>query len=266
MEFAYLHDLHCHSILSNCCGDERMSPANIIEHAERHNYSSVCITDHLWDSDVPDASKWYEPQNIEHVKRSLPLPTSDKLRVLFGCETEYLGGDKVGLARAHFDEFQFVVIPVNHTHMIGFVRPVDVDDESKMAELVVSRLEQLIKLDLPFRKIGIAHLTLKLMFKEGDVSKIFLLMDEKRLMRVFDFLAKAGAGIELNAGCLAAYGENPEAWLRPYIFAKRAGCKFYACSDAHSLERLDVVEKVMPDIARELSLTEADRYVPPFGI
>ncbi len=266
MEFNYLHDLHCHSILSSCCSDERMTPANIVKHAEEHNYSAVCLTDHMWDSDVPGVSGWYESQNIAHVKQSLPMPTSNKLRVLFGCETEYIGGDKLGLARNHFDEFQFVVIPATHMHMKGFVRPKYIDDETKMAELVVTRLEQLITLDLPFRKIGIAHLTLKIMFEEGDVTKIFMQMDEKRLMRVFDFLAKAGAGIELNAGCLAPYVENPEAWLRPYRFAKKAGCKFYSCSDAHAYEKLDIIEKVMPDIVRELSLTEDDRYIPPFEL
>lgn len=41
------HDLHCHTILSACCHDERQTPANMLAVAEAHGYSTLCLTDHL---------------------------------------------------------------------------------------------------------------------------------------------------------------------------------------------------------------------------
>ena len=75
MKFPLNHDLHCHSVLSECSSDPEMTVERILRHAEEHGYSVQCISDHLWDAAVPGASKWYAPQDIAHVKQSLPLPT-----------------------------------------------------------------------------------------------------------------------------------------------------------------------------------------------
>ncbi len=263
MEFSLLHDLHCHSHLSSCAKDERMTADNIFQHAKDKGYTTQCITDHLWDKKVPGASKWYEPQDILHVQKSLPFSDFSPVRTLFGCETEYIGHGVLGLHRAHFDLFDFVVIPVNHTHMKGFVRPDDVNSEEKMAHLMVERLEELTKMDLPFEKVGIAHLTGTLMYKEGDVKKIFRLMDETRLMKVFDFFAKKGAGIELNASSFPDFELDKDAWLRLYRMAKKAGCTFYAASDAHSIEALDDIQKYLPAVVSNLGLTDKEQYLVP---
>lgn len=83
-----LNDLHCHSSLSACCADKRMTPERILRHAEEAGYETICLTDHLWDSAVPGASGWYAPQNIEHVRAALPLPQAPSCHFYFGCETE----------------------------------------------------------------------------------------------------------------------------------------------------------------------------------
>lgn len=117
-----LNDLHCHSSLSACCADKRMTPERILRHAEEAGYETICLTDHLWDSAVPGASGWYAPQNIEHVRAALPLPQAPSCHFYFGCETELPVNGVPALSREHFDLFDFVVIPVNHMHMAGLVR------------------------------------------------------------------------------------------------------------------------------------------------
>ena len=88
MEFT-LNDLHLHSALSACCHDENLTPQTMLDYAEAHNYSALCLTDHLWDSAVPGPSDWYAPQNIEHVRSALPLPKpKGSMPFYFGCETE----------------------------------------------------------------------------------------------------------------------------------------------------------------------------------
>jgi histidinol phosphatase-like PHP family hydrolase len=257
------HDYHLHSTLSACCHDERMRPDAVLAHAAQHGYEEICLTDHLWDSDVPGASSWYRPQDIPHVRAALPLPQNGTVRFFFGCETEYCGGDKLGLSRARFDDFDFVAIPTTHMHMRGFVRPETVATEAQMVELYVDRLEELACLDLPWSTVGIAHLTCNLLFKEGDVGAILRQLDEERLLRVFDRLGRAGAGIELNTSSLANWQTDPDTWLRPYRLAKRAGCRFYSASDAHVLENLGQIATVIPGVVAALELTELDRYRIP---
>ncbi len=259
------HDYHFHSCLSACCHDERMRPDAILAAAAEQGVRELCLTDHLWDADVPGSSSWYRPQDIPHVRSVLPLPRNDEVRFFFGCETEYCGGDKLGLSREHFDGFDFVAIPTTHMHMRGFVRPAHVETEERMVDLYVERLEELSRLDLPWEKIGIAHLTCDLLFKEGDVNWILRQLDEDRLLRVFDRLARAGAGIELNASSLAGWQSDPDAWLRPYRLARKAGCRFYSASDAHVLENLGKIAEILPGVVEALELTERDRYRIPAG-
>ena len=257
-----INDLHCHSTLSSCCKDAGMTPEAIYAHALAAGYSALCLTDHLWDAAVPGASGWYAPQDIEHVRRALPLPQGP-LRFRFGCETELPANGEPALAPEHFALFDFVVIPVNHMHMKGLVRPAGVDTPKKMARLVEDRLERLLERDLPFEKIGLAHLTGSLMFAEGSVADVVAEMNEGRLLRIFKGYAEAGAGIELNASCFEGWEGREEEMLKVYRAAREAGCKFYGCSDAHAVAELDSVPRVLPDVIRSLGLTEAHQYQIP---
>ena len=68
-----------------------------------------------------------------------------------------------------------------------------------IADLMLTRLEELQQLNLPWEKIGIAHFTCHLTFKEGNVANVIDCMPENRIMKIFSFFAKHKTGIELNA-------------------------------------------------------------------
>lgn len=255
-----LNDLHCHSSLSACCADKRMTPERILRHAEEAGYETICLTDHLWDSAVPGASGWYAPQNIEHVRAALPLPQAPSCHFYFGCETELPVNGVPALSREHFDLFDFVVIPVNHMHMAGLVRADGVDTPEKMAVNIENRLENLLEQNLPLRKIGLAHLTIGLMFREGRIADVMHAMSEARLLRIMKGYAAAGTGIELNATAFSEMTDRPDDILKIYRIAKEVGCRFYCSSDAHSVEALDGVPKNLPAVIQALGLTEADAY------
>ncbi len=258
-----LSDLHCHSTLSSCCHDAAMTPQAILDFAKAHAYTELCLTDHLWDSAVPGSSDWYAPQNVEHVRSCLPLPKSDGLRFRFGCETELPMSGIPALARENFDLFDFVVIPPNHMHMKGLVRPESIDTPEKMAIYVQDRLENLMERDLPFRKIGLAHLTCSLMFSEGSVADVVSHMSEARLLRIFKGYAQAGTGIELNAGSFKEWDARREELLIIYRAAKEAGCRFYLSSDAHAVKSLSGVPDFLPEVISALHLTSEHQYHIP---
>ena len=270
MKFQVNHDLHCHSTLSSCCSDANQTIQAIYDRAVQQGLETQCITDHLWDSAVPGPSNWYAPQNIEHVKQgkaeleALTAGQEGGPRMVFGCETEYCGGRKLGLSKEGFEEFDFVIIPPNHYHMINFTRDESINTEEAIAELFVQRLEELTELDLPWEKVGIAHLNGYLTFREGDPAKVYAIMDEARLQKVFTFLAARGAGIEINTSCFGSgWREREEDQLRLFKIARDCGCKFYIGSDAHSLEGMEGMMEVAREVVDLLELTEEQRYQIP---
>lgn len=258
------HDLHTHTHLSLCSRDPEQNTMKLLTHAKENGYTVQCVTDHLWDADVPDPSGFYAPQDIAHVKQSLPLPQDDAVRFVFGCETEFCGGKKLGLSPAHYDDFDFIIIPPDHFHMVDFVRPASYDTEEKVADLLVERLEELTLFDLPWHKVGIAHLNTRLIFRDGDVCKVLRSMDTARLHNVFHKFAALGAGIELN---MTAFGEpydrDPEAHLNIYRIAKEEGCKFYLGTDAHHPDKLDLIPQLAPGVVEALGLTDEDLFRIP---
>lgn len=264
-EFPINHDLHCHSILSSCTTDEQSNFHTIVAYAEQAHYDTLCLTNHLWDGDrrYPGLYDWYAAQDVAHLKKALPKPRSESVRVLFGCETEYCGGANLALRPEHYDEFDFIVIPLTHMHFIGLTRPREVDTEAKMAELLLTRMEEIQQLPLPFHKIGIAHSTCELIFTQGDVNKVYELMDEDRLYRIFRGFAQKGVGIELNASSFETWKSAPDANLKQYRIAKEAGCKFYCASDAHNLCEHGNIYRNLPDVVKALGLTAKDRYIVP---
>ena len=79
MRFIYDHDLHIHSRLSACSGDQEQSPERILRYAKDNGLKKICLTDHYWDDRIPGASNWYQQQNTEWIKQSLPLPKADDI-------------------------------------------------------------------------------------------------------------------------------------------------------------------------------------------
>lgn len=88
MKYIIDNDLHIHSKLSLCSGDPEQTTENILKYAEENGLKKICLTDHFWDENVPGASDWYKKQDFKHITEALPLPESESVEFLFGCETE----------------------------------------------------------------------------------------------------------------------------------------------------------------------------------
>ena len=262
MKFTIDHDYHIHSRLSLCSDDPEQTPEAILRYALENHLKKICLTDHFWDEKVPGAIDWYKMQNLAYVKRILPLPQDKDVQFCFGVEAEMDKFFNVGIAVETFDEFDFVVVPTTHLHMRGFTLEDGVTDNAVRAQLWFDRLAALLQMKLPWKKIGIAHLTCPLIGGADRKAHIRILemLREDSLQALFRRIAELGAGVELNFNSFAYEEEELESVLRIYRIAKEEGCKFYLGSDAHHPAGLQKAYKNFENIVGLLQLEERDKF------
>ena len=262
MKYVIDNDLHIHTYLSSCSRNPKQTTKNILKYAKKNGLKTICVTDHYWDETVPGPSNWYAPQNTAHIRESLPLPQTEGVRFLFGCETELRRDLTLGVSRARFDEFDFVIIPTTHLHMSDFTVTGE-ETAAGRAALWVERLDAVLAMDLPFRKIGIAHPVCSLIARPREMYlETLRLLSEGEMVRLFSKAASLGVGIELNASDFAFSEEETETVLRPLRIAKDCGCKFYFGSDAHTPEELKSAPRGFVRAVDLLELTEDDKFLP----
>lgn len=263
MRFIYDHDLHIHSRLSACSGDPEQSPERILQYAKDNNLKTICLTDHYWDDRIPGASGWYQQQNTAWIKQSLPLPSADGIRFMFGAESDMSADGTIGVDKKTMELLDFVIIPTTHLHMGGFTCRGD-EDEIERGKLWVSRFETLLRADLPFERVGLAHMTCSLLAYKMDLHKALRSIPDTEMMRLFRAAADRGMGIELNFNAIR--DGAPISWethvdeLRPYKLAQECGCKFYIGSDAHGTHSLDAQKAIAEVTIDLLGLTEDDKF------
>ena len=265
MRYRIDHDFHIHSQLSSCSRDPAQTPEFLLSMAEKHGYDKICLTDHFWDETIPGASKWYAPQDYAHICQAKPLPQSNQVRFYFGCETDMDQFFTVGISPKRMADMDFIIIPTTHLHMMGFTLDEKDDALACRARLFVERFDKLLSMDLPFEKIGIAHITCSLMAKpiEPGVWRHLDLLDmisDAEFERLFTLAAEKGLGIELNFPPDAYNEHDLERELRPYRLAKKCGCKFYFGSDAHHPAEMEESRKQFEQIVDLLDLQEEDKF------
>lgn len=263
MKYIVDNDLHIHSKISLCSDDPGQTNERILRYAEENGLKTICLTDHFWDEEVEGASEWYKKQDYAHIEAAKPLPQSEHVRFLFGCETEINKDLTLGVSRKKFDLFDFIIIPTTHFHMKGYtLSEEDAATVQGRAYAWVKRLDAVFDMNLPFHKIGIAHLTNGLIApKREDYIQILRLLPEEEMERLFRKAATLGAGIEINASDMDFATEEADAILRPYKIAKKCGCKFYLGSDAHTQKTLENVKTIFEKAVDLLELTEEDKFL-----
>lgn len=259
MKYIVDHNYHIHSYLSACAKDPEQTAERIVQYAKDHGLKRVCVTDHFWDREAPYGvtennpwQNWCYRQDYTHISQILPLPQDPEVEFLFGCETDMDMLDVVGLPKKNFDRFDFVIIAPSHLHMEGFAVKHGATDEEK-AEAWVHRHEALLNMDLPFHKIGLAHLTYK--------YEVMDMIPEEDYKRIFTKAAEVGVGIELNFG-VPTDPDLLKKVLHPYRIAKACGCKFYLGCDSHRACELDVRYKnKLCRMVDALDFEESDKFI-----
>lgn len=263
MKYCIDHDYHIHTYLSSCSQEPEQTKENILLYAKRNNLKSICLTDHYWDSAVPGASRWYTPQNYDHISKSLPLPCEDGIKYMFGCETDLKSDLTLGIPKERFNDFDFIIIPTTHLHMKGFTVSSDAhEDSAERASLWVKRLDAVLNMDLPFHKIGIAHLACSLTDPRSPENhiKTLSLISREEMERLFTKAASLGCGIEINQSDAQDAMTKSETIFDMFKVAKSCGCKFYLGSDSHSPRGFVDTTKCFEYAIDMLGLTEDDKF------
>ncbi len=260
MRYIADHDFHIHSTVSPCCHDDNQTPENILRYAVENGYNKICLTNHLWDEAVHSEAEWHDGQRFCCLASVLPLPQDKNVRFLFGAEVDMDYDYNIGVSKERYDIFDFMVISTTHLHLAGNTVRKKLETPEEAAEIWVTRMEELLKKDLPWHKVGIAHLTSGHILKEKTPDVIDLISDEK-LYSIFDRCAKKGLGIELNTKTIFSSEEEKHQLLRPYYIAKDCGCKFYLGSDSHKTSAFIQGKENFERIITHLDLQETDKFV-----
>ena len=263
MKFKLDHDYHIHSNLSTCSRDPEQTTERILQYAKDNGLSKICLTDHYWDNQVPGASTWYAPQDFEHISKAKPLPQAKGIDFLFGCETEIDKNFTLGLPKSRFNDFDFIIIPTTHMHFKGVtISEEDAASNERRAQLWIERFEALLNMDLPFSKVGIAHLACGLLNNKSheDYLSTLNMISSDDMERLFKKAARLGCGIEINCSDMSFSENETDTVLRPFRIARECGCKFYLGSDVHRhtsfSQRIETLKKAID----MLDLKENDKF------
>lgn len=260
MRYVIDHDFHLHSILSPCVPDQSLTPERILEYAEEYKLKTIVLTDHFWDSKAEgNPLEYMKEENLEHISQALPLPQKNGIRYLFGCEVDLDSDMNIGIHKSNYDKFDFIIIAT--THFRAWVKE-EVSTEER-ARLYVERFDKVLNSDLPFHKVGIAHLTIDMIDLSTPTAHLDLLdkISDETFERLFRRTAELGMGVEINYILPYEKQEDLERCLRPYRIAKRCGCKFYIATDAHLVSEFSLVQNRAQEIIDALNLEESDKFV-----
>ena len=262
MRYIVDHDYHIHSRLSTCSRDEEQNPERILKYALDHDFKRVAVTDHFWDANIPGASDWYKPQNFEWISKNLPLPRAEGVEFLFGAETEMDKDGNIGISRSCIDKLDFLIVPTTHLNNVGFGISEELAKTPEgRAETWFSKFNALLSKDLPFHKIGAAHLACSLIAKDREIYlRTLELLSEDELRKSFKRAADIGIGIELNSFDMSFKENEAMTVLRIFEIAKSQGCKFYLGSDAHHPKALDSAKAIFERAVDYLELKESDKF------
>ena len=264
MRYKIDHDLHIHTKLSICSEDEAQTPNNILRIAKKMGWKTICVTDHYWDENVPCntlVNWWHEAQNFMHISKVRPLPQDDEVTFLFGCEVDVDSDNKVGISKERWDDFDFIIISTTHFHHITGPYG-EKESYEATAKCWVERLDTVLNTELPYEKVGIAHLACSLIAKSReDLLKSIEMIPTEEMRRLFSKAAKLGVGIELNYCDLNFKIEEADIILRMFRVAKDCGCKFYFGSDAHSITTFENVSEVYERAIDLLDLREEHKFL-----
>lgn len=259
MRFIVDHDFHIHSTISPCCHDEKQTPQAILDYGIKNGYRKICLTNHLWDEAVESEAQWHEEQRFSCLCSALPLPQAEGIEFLFGAEADMDYNFVLGVGEKALEKLDFITVPTTHMHLAGNTVREKIQTPEEAVPLWFQRLYKLLEKDLPWHKIGIAHLTCGHILK-GKTAEVVRLLPENELYNVFSLCAQKGVGIELNVKTLAMSEEEKAIIMKPYFIAKDCGCKFYLGSDAHRVDALLDAKENFENVVTLLGLEEKDKF------
>jgi len=260
MRYIADHDFHIHSTVSRCCKDPEQTPSRILRYAEENGFNKICLTNHFWDENVKSEAQWIDEHGFSYLISVLPLPKSDTVSFLFGAELDMDYNGVLGISPERLDMLDFVTVATTHMHLAGNTVREKISSPEEAAAIWLEKIRRLLSMELPFYKMGLAHMTTGHILKE-DTPAVIKLLKDNELYDIFSLCASKGLGIELNTKTIFSSEEEKEILLRPYFIAKDSGCKFYLGSDSHKTSALLGAKDNFERIITLLDLKESHKFM-----
>ena len=230
------HDFHIHTTLS-LCARPTATLENYLQTAEKLGLKKLGFSDHFWDSCFAAPNEFYEKQDMDHVsllKEKLMQTKAAGIEMFWGCEAEYDPVRRdVGIARETAEQFDFLIVPNSHTHMMmpkAFYHPYQ-----KHAEFMVQAYEDIINSPVSRDITAIAH-PFDAVCCPYDRGILYDMISDDCFKRLFEQTAEKEIAVEINLACVhGRTKEQIEKWeaIRMFRLAKECGCRFIFGSDAH---------------------------------
>lgn len=266
MKFIIDHDLHIHTYLSPCSNDPLQTPECILKYGCEKGLKHLAITDHFWDSAVEGSCfRWV---GYDSISKFLPLPSHEGTQLHLGCEADMNMYGKIGLSKQTAKKLDFIIVPTTHMHFTGrTIREEEACDKKARAMRYIERWDALLNSDLPFEKVGLAHITWDGLAggkeaKWTDHIEILDSITDDTFTRLFSETEKKGIGVELNVDIDRYKPDELDRILRVYRIAVNCGCHFYVGSDAHHPDGLYNGYDKFTKLVSLLDLDEDQKFNP----
>lgn len=260
MKFQIDHDMHIHSYISPCAGnDPRQTKEAILSYGLTNSFRLLNLADHIWDEKSPWEcyNLWLDRGNdMTRARSILPLPQSKYCNFLFGMEIDMDMNGNLAASPEEMEKLDFLVFAPNHLHLKGFTVPETTDMSAETyKKIYMERMDHLLSLNLPFHKSGLAH---PLAPCTAHALDAFDLISDREYEAMWSRMRDLGMGFEINIGNYP--DEKLERILRPHRIAKAMGCKFYLGGDIHSPEASRGLYAHFQKLVDLLELTEEDKH------
>lgn len=231
------HDFHIHTSLSYCAKKEATFEyyQNI---AKELNFEKIGFSDHLWDDAYEQVwPSFYKGQNVARVMRLKDIIHDfDNVKLYLGCEAEYDPLIKgVALTEKNAERFDFINVPISHTHMImpkEYYEPME-----KHKDFMLNAWNEVMNCPVTKYIKAIVHPFSAVCCPYGT-APLFNLITDDEYKFAFDQAAEKGIAIEINMGEFYNRTEQEIPNLpvvRMFRIAKDCGCKFVFGSDSHGV-------------------------------
>jgi len=140
------HDIHNHSMFSNCCRDKTATVAAMIKREEELGVEIYGLANHAWDEHVKGNSPWYAHQSTAHALEAKLAYAfyNGPVKLLFGVETDFFATtNTLGMSYETATKFDYIMVPHSHNHMRGWVMaefPDIVMAKQKLAREIESKM------------------------------------------------------------------------------------------------------------------------------
>ncbi len=257
------HDIHIHTHLSSC-GDRFAFMADYIKEAKKTGFETLGFADHAWDDNVKGASDWYKPQTFKRLaerREEIKSIDTEGINILLGAEGEY-ANMLLGVSDEAVYYTDYILVPHSHTHMKGFVLPDECgDNPEKHAKYLVDSFISLCnhkKRDLFF---GIVHPMCPIGKKPTEIKEIYSFISDEMLLECAQAAKESKVALELNISCAKMFlncDSVDNVYKRFFLTCKKAGCKFFLGSDAHSINAFVSNHSVAQSAIEIMGLDELD--------